>query len=284
MPFLPPPGVDERILLFGSPGSGKSYAWLSILQMYERTNTEGRFWIIDNDRGASRMMVGFPELMERCRIWTPSSFDDYRPINEEIKEKAVEGDWIIIDMLSNVWSMLPGWWIENAYQDNQWDYWVEARRQLKAAEETDTKAEKSFDGQSNVDWNYIKKAYNGWEKAITLNAPCHVMALAAEKEVVSYFDKSGEKQAHYAKTNNMSPEGEKHAPHRFHTEMRIAKRAGKRAGSVASREITMVKDRGREHIWEERGGRGLTLELSEGPKFAMDYLKRVGGWKIGKAE
>lgn len=284
MPFLPPDNSEERILVFGSAGSGKSYIWAGIAQMYERTNTEGRFWIIDNDHGAKRMLREFPEVRDRVKIYTPRSFDDYRGINDEILDEAEENDWIVIDLISNVWEMLPGWWMEKVYGEDSWDYWVNARREVVEASQKGTSAERSFAGAASVDWQFIKKAYSGWEKPLTLNAPCHVLALAAEKEVVGHFDKSGEKSARYAMTNGMAPVGEKLSPHRFHTEMRIAKIAGKRPGSVIGRQLTVVKDRNREQLWAEHGGRGLTLELRDGPKFALDYLKRIGGWGIVRGE
>lgn len=150
------------------------------------------------------------------------------------------------------------------------------------AQEEGRSDSRQFGGASGVDWQFIKKAYYGWEKPITRNAPCNVLALAGEKEVVAHFDKGGEKQARYAGVGAMQPICEKLTPHRFHTEMRIVRRMDRGGRSVAARELTVVRDNQREQLWEEIGGRGRTIELSEGPRFALDYLKKIGGWRIGK--
>lgn len=282
MPFLPPDDSPERILLFGGPGAGKSYAWAGIADMYVKTKTDGRFWIIDNDFGAKRMLREFPEVKDIATLWTPRSFDEYRDITHEVMENAEPNDWIVIDLISNVWEMMPGWWMENVYGEDSWGYWVSVRREVVEAQEAGKSDSRQFGGAAGVDWIFIKKAYFGWERQMTKDAPCHVIALAAEKEVVSHFDKTGEKSARYSGVGGMQPVSEKLTPHRFHTEMRLACRLGPGGRSVASRELTMVKDRQREDVWDEIGGRGRTIELTHGPRFAMDYLKKIGGWKIGK--
>jgi hypothetical protein len=284
------PTRQERILLWAAAGVGKTYAELGIMKFAALTRTDNHFWIIDNDNQmeASGLVEGgeFEDLVDRSTIWVPESFDEYDDITNTIKTNAGPQDWIFIDMLSNVYQSLPDWWVENVYGENPHTYWGAVRKEIvEAQQQADMKGEKGgherqFGGTSGVDWQYIGKQYRAWEKRLSIFAPCHVMAVCGEQEIEERYDRDGTRRAQFAQTSAVAPKGEKDAVHRFHTTMRMQRRVGRDGKSVAGRTITMHKDRGRTEKWAELGGRGKTIELSEGPKFAQDYLMKVGGWRM----
>lgn len=281
---------QERILLWSASGVGKTYTELGIMKFAALTRTDNHFWIIDNDNQmeASGLVEGgtFEDLLPRVTVWVPESFDEYDDITNTIKSNASPEDWVFIDMLSNVYQSLPDWWVANVYGENPHTYWSSVRREIVEAQQASRDAgekarghEKQFGGTSGVDWQYIGKQYRAWEKRLSIFAPCHVLALCGEQEIEERYDASGAKRAQYANTNGIAPKGEKDAVHRFHTTMRMQQKVGRDGRTVSARSITMHKDRDRTAKWEELGGRGRTIELTEGPRFAWDYLVKVGAWR-----
>lgn len=290
------PSRRERILLFGPPKAGKSTTYIGIMDLARKTKTESHFWIIDNDNATEGIGLyeggtygellgelvsedyseGVKKEYERATIWVPEDFTQYRAINQEIRRNARPQDWIVVDMVSNVWESMPDWWIDNVYGDDTWTYYADVRRAIENDEEG--AGERNFGGQKGVDWQYIGKTYRRWEKELTLQAPCHVIMYASESEIQDRFDKSGEKQAQYKSTSGFAPKVEKGLPHRVHTYGRLTRRLARDGRTTASRELTIVGDRDRMAKWEEY--KGLTIELGEGPRFGFDYLVKIAGWKL----
>ena len=180
-------------------------------------------------------------------------------------------------MLSNVWDNMVNWWISNVIQDEAVDYWPAARRGIMEAKAEGKGDAREFGGHTSVDWNFITKTYMSWETPITIQAPCHVFATAAEVEMQERFDSTGEKRARYISTNFMAPRGQKLAEHRFHSVLRITALT---SFKETSRELTMHNDRIPESVWQGFEGRGLTMPLRSGPRFAMDYLRGALQWKL----
>lgn len=299
----------ERILIYGGSDAGKSYTYLGLMDFARKTKTDSHFWIIDNDNategiglypgGSFGHLLGeeqgevedewkgekegatYGQQFERATIWVPETFDDYNPIKDHIKKRVKPDDFIVIDMMSNVWEIMPDWWIENVYGDNTWEYYAGLKRAVNSDDPDERKeaARNDFGGLPGGAWQYVGKVYRKWEKSLTLFSPCHVLALSAESEVLPHYDTSGEDQAKWKKTSGFRPKVEKNAPHRFHTLMRANRLLARDGKSVKSRELTVWKDRDRMERWDEVTGKSQTLELSEGPKFAWDYLVKIGGWK-----
>ena len=282
MPLHAPLDAErERILLYGAPGAGKTYAWLGIADLSQKTKSSAHFHVIDTDRAALRMMRGptaeFGHL-DNVTIYQARNVDQAEKIAGKILADVTEDDWIVIDMLSNIWDGMSNWWISNVFDESPVDYWASTRKRiLTTKEETGKGDSKEFGGQDSVDWQYITKAYLSWELPITIDAPCHVFATAAEMEIQKRFDPDGEKRAQYVSTGFMAPRGQKLTEHRFHSVLRITSLT---SFKETTRELTMHKDRVPESVWQAFEGRGLSMQLRSGPKFAMDYLKGVQLWSL----
>ncbi len=281
MPLQPPPDTErERILVYGAPDAGKSYCWFGIADLSQKTKSSARFHVIDTDRATLRMMRGpnaeFSHL-KNVTIYQARNVDQAQEASEKILAEVTEEDWIVVDMLSNIWDNMTNWWISNVFDESPVDYWADTRRRILASKEKGKGDSKEFGGQDSVDWNYITKAYLAWEFPITIDAPCHVFATAAETEIQKRFDPDGEKRARYVSTNFMAPRGQKLTEHRFHTVLRITSLT---SFKEVTRELTRHKDRVPESVWQEFEGRGLTMQLSNGPRFALDYLRRAAMWRL----
>ena len=295
----------ERILIYGGTKVGKSFTYLGLMDFARKTNTDSHFWIIDNDNategiglypgGSHEGLLGeemgplelewkgekegstYGMEYEHATVWIPETFDDYNPIKDHIKKHVKPNDWVVIDMISNIWEIMPDWWIENVYGDNTWEYYASLKKDIHEGDE-DAKRN-DFGGLSGGAWQYVGKVYRKWEKALTLYSPCHVIAYSSESEILAHHDPSGEQRAQWKKGSGFRPKTEKGAPHRFHTIMRMTRRVGRDGKSVEARELTVVGDRDRMDRWDELTGKSQTIELKEGPKFAYDYLMKIGGWK-----
>lgn len=297
------PSRREKILIYGGYKAGKSLTYVGLMAFAQLTKTPSHFFIIDNDN-ASEAIGLYPggtygELLgdtihqakdqsysryENATVWVPRSFDDYTKIVDEIDEKAEPQDWIALDMASNVWGQMPDWWISKVYGDNPWDYYVRTRKAVEDNEEGSK--DRNFGGLSGGAWEYVGKSYRSWERRITTNGPCHILALASETEIQERFDKSGEQARKFATTSGFAPKVEKDMPHRVHTVMRMTKSMGRDGRTVIERNLTLMGDRDREGKWAELAPKTLTIpvatvEQGQMPRFAFDYLVKVGGWKLG---
>jgi hypothetical protein len=287
MPLHPPGNYGERLLVYGGQSAGKTTAWMSIADLALKTKSDAHFHVIDNDNATARLITNprgsYHHLTANTTIHRPQSIDDYEPITEQILNDAQDDDWIIPDMLSNVWEGMPDWWHQNVFGESSWDYWVSTRKMIVEAAEKNEGHERSFGGDSGVDWQYIGKVYRGWEKKITVNAPCHVFATSSEAEIQARYDKTGEQAAMYEIASRFAPKTEKGAVHRFHTILRFSRKvSGQGRNKTFTRKMTMVKDRDREEIWEEKAGPGMTIELGDPAKFGFDYLVKIADWGLGK--
>ena len=287
----------ERILIFGGPKVGKSFTYIGLMKFARQTKTDSHFFIVDNDNATEgiglypggtygdllgdEIDVSYDEETdverreyEHATIWVPELFYGYPAIRDEIKERGRPNDWTVIDMISNTWEIMPDWYIEQVYGENTWDYFAKTQ---KAIEEGDSGAgSRNFGGLPGDAWQLIGKEYRRWEKPLTLHSRGHVIAFAAETEIQAHHDKSGARRKEWESTSAVMPKGEKNLAHRFHTIVRMQKSV---TGKKIERDLTVHGDRDRMDGWVEKGGRGLTIPVKEGPKFAFDYLVKMGGWK-----
>jgi len=172
---------------------------------------------------------------------------------------------------------MSDWWISHVFEEDPVAYWVTVRKDIITAKEQGKGDPREFGGQAGPDWAYITKTYLAWEYPLTIDADCHVLATAAESEIQERYDTTGEQRARFKSTNFMAPRGQKLMVHRFHTVLRMSRTV---SFKETTREMTKHKDRVPQELWEEIGGRGLTVPLSVGPKFGMDYLKKVAKWSL----
>lgn len=240
--------VNERILLMGSAGTGKTYDWLTIA----RACPESQFYVVDTDLAVDRMLMGEFGALENVHVETALEWPDYLSAMTKYTELVKPGDWIVFDLLSPAWEAVQDYYVGEVYKDDGADYFLAKR--VEMAEKNKGGAPTTF---AQYDWTYINKLYRKLANAI-FRAQCHVLATA---ELQSIYGDDEEARAMFGSLG-VRPAGQKHTAHLFHT---VLVKQKSRQGSY--RMLTM-KDRER----KEQQGTDVT-------DFARDYLMVVGGWR-----
>jgi hypothetical protein len=285
MPLRPEfEGIFERQLIYGGPKVGKSWLYRAIGLAYLDSGNENFIHVIDNDKTVMRMLARTPELRDVIKPYPVQAHDlDALPgVTERIFNDVDDGDgndWIVVDMINRPWDAGPTWFQKKVYgETNSMDYWTQVKKEKDAGDKS-----KSFGGYESDEWKHIKPAYMGWEHQLTYNAPCHLMLISEEGEVVEQFDKSGKLAAMYSITNGRKPKGEKGLPHRVDSIIHVGRTLKRDGQTVKTRDLTMVGDREREQRWEAATGGTMTIELpgDDEQAFVDMYLCEIAGWVEG---
>lgn len=271
--------AKERIMLYGDTGAGKSYSWLTIAHLAHLTKSDAQFWVLDSDQEVELAIqpgFEFEHLANRIHVFdVPKSGDgvpEWLKASKTVRKNAGPNDWIIIDRLSVLWSILPSWWIEEVYQENELDYWATMRRISLGKEE----GKKGFGGMAEaVDWQKIKSVRASIENPLVASRS-HLLVTCDEKTVVEHFDRDGSERAKYEVVDNFKPGGDKESVKAYHSLYRL-----KRVAGVS--ELHMVRDRHMEHVWGEsdKVKRGRVMPIKKGKTgFAKAVLVDLRGWKL----
>lgn len=222
---------QERILVYGSAGSGKTYAWLSLA----RLNPESIFHCIDTDASIDRMLQTEFSDLQNVKVYPARSWQKLEQALNLIESEAKSGDWVIVDMLCSCWDFAQAHFVEQIHGKKIDDYYMEARKSMKKGERL--QAISGWDG-----WSVINKFYQDWINHICYELPqCNIfftaksttIASTDDPEVKDIFESIGAK-----------PEGEKRNYYRVHTVLYFAH-------STASYVMTTAKDRGRKRFFAE---------------------------------
>jgi len=267
----------ERILIYGSYKLGKSSCWVDIANLYYKSgNTDVRFYVIDTDFGAGKLLdEGYQHLVDVgiLNIYNPLDFSEMLADSKEIYRKARKGDWIVIDMIEYGWTEAQQFYIQGVFGDEPENYFLQMRKEVVAKGGKDKRAYGGFEG---TDWNFVSKIYTQWEFPLTMKSQANVFAIASERKLDADRGDSTDKLKQYKAVGGMAPVGQKGIGHRFDTVLRMSKRAN------GQRQITMAGDRGREETnWGERGS--SVINIGRGKKgFARAYLVDVAEWTYEK--
>jgi len=239
--------VREKILVIGAPGSGKSYSGLTIARCFP----DNRFFIMDSDDAIPRMLnTEFADL-KNVTVFPCNDWPDYEQAAKAVGKEAKEGDWLIIDLISEAWTAVQNYYVRTVFQKDPGEYFMKVRLEL------DDSAKNLSALSGWVDWVVIKRVYNDWLREIKYKLPTHIYATASiraardadEREIKEMF------------AGGKMPEGEKHLGHEFHT---ILSAEHLHDGWVMS----TIKDRGRQ-----------LMNRQAMPNFGLGYVIAVAGLK-----
>ena len=244
--------IRERILVYGQPGSGKSYAHLKTAEAYPGS----KFYIIDTDDSIPRMLDGEFSHLNNVEVYPAWNWLGCRKALDDIRPKVKNRDWVVVDMLCSTWDFVQSFFVEEIFGQDIASYFLQARKELKEGASS-LSALKGW-----TDWSVINKLYQTWINEITYQLPCHKF-FACKATAVRREDEPNIRDTY--SDFGARPEGEKRNTFRVHS---IFLLTHDRSGYYIS---TVGKDRGR-----------LKLEntpLTPEQNFATKYLQLFAGWE-----
>jgi len=277
--------LQERILVGGTEGTGKTYAWLTIAQSLP----DSKFYVIDPDDGVRRVWYNeFPEVQNVEYYFTPTWFStDYEafskkgaqlsPINDgsdrkgiyktgvadawtTIKSKVKPDDWTVIEHLHLLWSSVQDAFADEVFDKNIGNYFLEKRKLM------DEGAKRLNALEGWTDWGVINKLHNNdFIIKVCYDNPGHVYMTTSTTMTQPNAKEDAALKSFYG-DSNIRYEGQKHNVFRAQTKL-IMKQVG-RGKDRKYAMSTFTKDRGRE--W---------LEEYEWSDFYYQYLVQIAGWE-----
>lgn len=250
--FKAPGRSRERILLIGSPGTGKTTSWLRVARMHQVTGTPARFYVLDSDDTVDRFLeTEYKNLVGVVEHEIVRGWPEWESVLDRYLGEMTSDDFLVVDMIGKAWWSVQDHFVSLVMGKDLAQFYLEARMANKRGT--------PLDGWK--DWSVINRIYKGWSDRL-FSAPGHIIAVTGIEGVSSDGDDAATKLVFGP--YGVKPQGQKHLGHEFHTVlwMRSA-----RAGDWA---ITTIKDRGRSY-WTGEQVRD----------FAVDYLRGTAGWVLG---
>lgn len=248
MILAPPPNAPpERILAYGSEGTGKSTAYLSIAA----AQPTSQFHVLNSDEALARML--YARDLPNVHVRQVETWQDYVENTKEVIASLTPADWLVIDLLDPAWAAAHAYYVEVKFKKEVPDFYMDFAVANK----------KGNPLQGDTDWAQINRVWFAYANMLK-RCPANIFACAAEKatgerdnaETITEYGHLGAK-----------PAGQKQVGHLFHTTLRFHRK--KRTGE---RLLTTAKDR------ERRELRDVKFE-----DFAKAYLLPVAGWRPAKA-
>lgn len=243
--------IRERILSYGQPGSGKSYAHLKTAEAYPGS----KFYIIDTDDSIPRMLNGEFSHLSNVEVYPAQDWPGCCKALDDIKPKVTSKDWLAVDMLCSTWDFVQSYFVEEIFSEDIASYFLQVRKGLKEGASS-LNALKGW-----VDWAVINKLYQSWVNDITYRLPCHIF-FACKATTVRSEDELAIRDLY--STFGARPEGEKRNTYRVHSVFLLTH---DRNGFYMS----TVKDRGRVRL--------ENAPLTPEHNFATKYLQLFAGWE-----
>lgn len=241
------PKIDprERILVMGSPGTGKTTAWMSLA----RKLPEATFYVLDSDYSVERFLATDYADLTNVVVYLVPEWQDWLDAIADASAKATRDDWLVFDMLPPAWDAVQEWYTEKVFGASIDDFFLEARVAQKKGS--------AFDGRK--DWGIINKLYKSKINQTILQFHGHFFATADVKALSEDDDKAIKG---VFGTYGVRPGGQKHTGHLVATILLMTK---KRIGEFY---MTTIKDRGRREV-----------ENAPVKDLATSYLIPIAGWR-----
>jgi hypothetical protein len=246
--------LRERILTYGQPGSGKTYAWLQIAQAYPKR----KFYCIDTDDAIPRLLATEFSQLQNVLTYPALDWQSAAKALELIKVKITANDWLVVDMLDSVWDFVQSYFVEEIFNKDIGVYFLQTRKMMKS----DASSLNALRGWT--DWSVVNKLYQSWINEICYQLPCHIYFTCKATKLSTEDD---------ATTQDMfsvfgaKPEGEKRNCYRVHS---VFLMSHDRRGFY----LSTVKDRGRIPL--------QSIPLTPEQNFASRYLQLVAGMEPEK--
>lgn len=257
--MYPTSNARERILLFGKEGTGKTHAWNTWAAWYRRTNTPGRFYVLDTDNAVDRMSDAYGEdYRENVQASDAYVWDDYITLVNDAYTSGTKDDILVVDLIDKAWDAVQDYYIEQTTGKEPGAWFLEFRKEGGKGS--------PLAGEFGINWQIINKLYSAFIGKV-IRFPGHVIC-CAPSDTIQQPDSSGKggDSKDILETFGrfgVKAKGQKALGHQFHT---VLLTTSKQDGWG----ITTVKDRSRERV------KNQTMT-----DFVLNYLRPIGGWEIG---
>lgn len=258
MPLKPRSGAltKECILNFGPYSGGKSNGWAQTRQMYETTDTPGKFYIISTETEmAERTAEGYMDgtagnnFFTNAEIQTPTDYESLMRISEKYREAGTEQDWIITDSIGKALTWSRDVWFTEHF-DMTWKQFQTAGRKI-----SEVKPE---------NWMQMASLYKDWFIPNIIGFPGHRYSCAQAETVATSgaWADSPAIQKMFGRIG-AKPVGDKELAYAHHTVLFSTMR------SHGEWITTTVDDPGRPYLVDEPV-----------VSFPYTYLMQVAGWQV----
>lgn len=292
--LIAPRGTQERQVLYGPAKAGKSSCWADIIYTMVSEGNTAQHYVVDMDNTWSKMLHWMDEAGVRwdyrsvkdignkpiprdqhVTVYEPRDIHHYIAACKEIGTEAEREDWAYADLMDWPWNEAQEEYISQVYEVDPETYYLNMRAEVHKIKR-DSKGKKGsakeYGGHEGKDWPWITRLYRrGWK--YFKGGRFNWVAVAPEGTLSDQWA-TAEQIAQYKAVGGAKPEGQKRLAHDCDSLFRVTKRAS------GLREVKMVGDRGREHIWEEMETRTVKLgNVLDDEGYAQKYLVEVAGWE-----
>jgi hypothetical protein len=252
-------------MVYGRSGSGKSSTWASLAQWIADTDTNSHVHLGDSDNAYSA--IGHPDIEP---VVTASHITDYTSALQwarKTRDNVSRDDWVIADMIDKFWPWAQEYFFKLKYGDDDLmlgDVYLQNHIDMdKPVGERGT----GMAGAHGSNWGDIYKFYHGLLNMV-LNMPCHVLGVAACKEIRK--DTQAAVIAQYKDVGfyPAGPSNDNELAHNFHSVIYCAE-------TPRDWRYTSIKEMGPINKPKRAMMKGVKVD-----DFVVTYLMKVGDWKI----
>ncbi len=250
----------ERILLFGSTGTSKTYSLLTIAKLHP----ENLCLIIDPDDAVVKTLneLGGPDEFPNVEYRLVTSWTDIVAAVKESEELCGPGDWVFLEHIGKFWDWAQEHYAELAYDESIGEHQTRlaelkkiAKQQKEAAKAAGLQVEADtdlggFGGFNTREWAAIRSMHNmDVIDRLLIKLPFNIAATSEAKEITP-LDKRSKSQAvtdflSMFEKYGVKPSGEKRTIYRFDT-IALLKRPAREQFTA-----TLLKARGEKLAVEE---------------------------------
>ena len=258
----------ERILVYGTTGTSKTFSALNIARWSQRTKSDAVFYSLDSDNSiVNQLEEEFPELSNVATPVPCIDYPDYVDGLRKVLPVVRPDDWIIVDFIGTYWSACQRYFTEQIFGEGIESYFLAARKEMelynssRGRKDKEQKKVDTFDGWK--DWSIINKMHDRFILDLCMRQKCHVFATSRADKLFTEGEAADPKENVdiYGRWG-FKPEGQKFLGHNFRTIL-LSQKDGK------DYKLNSVKDKGRELL------EGATVR-----DFTITYLKNIAGWAL----
>ena len=256
MALVSPHGIPERMLIFGNPGSGKTYGAISIAKTLMQMGSPAKFHVLDSDMGAWGLMTNSDVgLGPHLNLFQAMVWEDYTAGLKSIIKVAKAGDWVVVDRIDEAWKEVAGYYIRKVYKKDPDEWFLEWQVQSGGK----GKGNPLIDAYQTG----INPLYFAWEKAL-LRLPCNIIVVAGAAEVISEGRMADRDETKNLFWGGVKAQGQRGMPHRYHTILFTNQKRGEW-------QVTTVRERDQARRW---------MDHEKVVDLGKQYLVATAGWRV----